>query len=112
MVKTKEEIMESIKNKFADDTSDETLAFIEDVSDTFDSMKDSENWKEKYEENDRTWREKYKNRFFNPATKEDDEFIKEFEEEREEEFKPKKYSDLFVMEKEDNMSMKEGNRYV
>ena len=73
MVKKTEEILELLKNKFADDTSDETLSLIEDVSDT---LKDkdtlagsSEEWKKKYEDNDKMWREKYKSRFFNPTEK-------------------------------------------
>lgn len=68
MVKKTEEILELLKNKFADDTSDETLSLIEDVSDTL-KEKDtlagsSEEWKKKYEDNDKQWREKYKSRFF------------------------------------------------
>ena len=71
MVKKTEEILELIKNKFADDTSDETLSLIEDVSDTLkekDSLAGaSEEWKKKYEDNDKQWREKYKARFFTPT---------------------------------------------
>lgn len=73
MVKKTEEILELIKNKFADDTSDETLSFIEDVSDTLkekDSLAGaSEEWKKKYEDNDKQWREKYKSRFFSSSDK-------------------------------------------
>lgn len=68
-VKTKDEIMALIKDKFSDDTSDETLAFIEDVADTFNDLEtktsgDGEDWKAKYEQNDKEWRQKYKERFF------------------------------------------------
>lgn len=67
-VKTKEEIMNFIKERTKDDTSDETLAFIEDVNDTFNDydtkVHDSTDWKQKYEDNDKQWREKYRNRFF------------------------------------------------
>ena len=68
-VKSKEEIMSLIKDKFGDDTSDETLAFLEDISDTFNDLEtkasgDGEDWKAKYEQNDKEWREKYKERFF------------------------------------------------
>ena len=68
-VKSKEELMALIKDKFGDDTSDETLAFLEDVSDTFNDLEtkasgDGEDWKAKYEQNDKEWREKYKQRFF------------------------------------------------
>lgn len=68
MVKTKDEILGSIKDKFKDDTSDETISFIEDVTDTINDLEnkaqDETDWKSKYEENDKEWREKYKERFF------------------------------------------------
>ena len=72
---TKEEILEKLKTKLGDDTSDETLGLIEDISDTFSDIEtrlsDNSDWKKKYEENDKEWREKYRDRFFNP-TKNDD----------------------------------------
>lgn len=64
MVKTKDELMASIKSKFGDDTSDETIALLEDISDTLDTTKESTDWKKKYEDNDKMWRDKYTSRFF------------------------------------------------
>lgn len=68
MVKTKDEILVSIKERLKDDTSDEALSFIEDVTDTINDLEhkaqDETDWKSKYEENDKEWREKYKERFF------------------------------------------------
>lgn len=64
MVKTKDELMASIKSKFGDDTSDETIALLEDISDTLDTTKDGSDWKKKFEDNDKMWREKYTSRFF------------------------------------------------
>lgn len=71
-VKTKKEILETIKTRLGDDQSDEALMFIEDVSDTFDDYEqrvkgDGNDWKKKYEENDTEWRKKYKERFFSEA---------------------------------------------
>jgi len=67
-VKSKEEILNSIKERFVDDESDETLAFIEDITDTINDLEsktsDTTDWKSKYEENDKEWRKKYKDRFF------------------------------------------------
>lgn len=67
-VRTKEEILSVIKDRFKDDTDDSTLAFIEDVSDTIndlDTKAQSENeWQQKYNDNDKMWREKYRDRFF------------------------------------------------
>lgn len=67
-VKTIEEIMASVKTRVGGDTSDEALGFIEDIQDTLGDMskrvKESGDWKQKYEENDKNWREKYQKRFF------------------------------------------------
>lgn len=67
-VKSIEDILSIIKDKFKDDTTDSTLGFIEDVTDTINDLdtkaKDETDWKAKYEENDKQWREKYKERFF------------------------------------------------
>lgn len=101
MVKTTAEILEQIKTKFADDTSDETLSFIEDVSDTLnekDSLAGaSEEWKKKFEDNDKQWREKYKSRFFSSTDKGASDPSTDIEdiEKPEEPPKPLEYDDLF-----------------
>ena len=64
MVRTKDELLASIKSKFGDDTSDETITLLEDISDTLDTTKEGAEWKKKYEENDKMWRDKYTSRFF------------------------------------------------
>lgn len=85
-VKSKEDILSAIKDKFKDDTTDSTLSFIEDVSDTINDLESKasgeQNWKKKYEDNDKQWREKYKERFFSgaPAKKEEQEEEQEPEE--------------------------------
>ena len=65
-VRTSEEIMETLRTRVGEDTSDDALSFIEDVQDTLNSLSnnDNENWKQKYEENDAQWRQKYRDRFF------------------------------------------------
>ncbi len=99
-VKTKEELLEAIKVRIGEDTSDETIAFLEDVSDTLDDYEkksngDGEDWKTKYEENDKSWREKYRERFFSKKVDEED------LEDEEEEVKIKSYEDLFEEKKEE-----------
>lgn len=83
-VKTKDEILEIIKNRFGDDTSDETISFIEDVSDTFDDYEArmTEDWKQKYDELDKSWREKYKARFFSKEVEKPVENVEEATEEK------------------------------
>ena len=63
-IKSKEEILEAVKNYIGDDVSDEALGFIEDLADTLGQDPDPENWKQKYEDLDRDWRNRYKARFF------------------------------------------------
>ena len=94
-VKTKDEILSAIKEHFAEDSSDEAISFIEDVSDTFTDLEtrangDGTDWKAKAQEIDNSWREKYKARFFSGNKEEPDdepEFI--------DEVKPMKFEDLF-----------------
>lgn len=68
-VRNKEEILEAIKTRVGEQTDDETISFLEDVSDTLTDLEtkandNGEDWKTKYEENDKSWRERYTNRFF------------------------------------------------
>ena len=70
-IKSKDEILEQIQARFGEDTSDETISFLEDVTDTFTDLEtrasgDGVDWKAKYEENDNEWRQKYRDRFFSP----------------------------------------------
>lgn len=66
-VKSKDELINSLKEIIGDSTDDKALAFIEDVTDTFSDFesKSSTDWEQKYKENDEEWRRKYKERFFN-----------------------------------------------
>lgn len=72
MIKTKEEILEAVKARIGEDTTDEALSFIEDITDTLTDLseksKDTTDWKAKYEANDKEWRDKYKARFFDTPT--------------------------------------------
>lgn len=99
-------LMERIRFFIGEDTSDESLSLIEDLTDTFTDLetRTGEDWKSKYDELDKTWREKYKARFFQkPDDKETTpEDIKEDnEEDLKEESKVKSFDELFT-EKEDN----------
>lgn len=89
-VKTVDEIMKKVREIIGEDDSDEAIEFIEDISDTFESFSNAEDWKTKYEENDKKWREKYRDRFF--TSKEELE-VDDIEEPDEKE--KKKFEDLF-----------------
>lgn len=59
---SKDELIEKIKKYVGDRTDDETIEIIEDISDSIDST-DADEWKQKYQENDKMWRERYISRF-------------------------------------------------
>lgn len=69
---TVDEALEELKNYVKDDTSDEALAVVEDISDVLKDRKTAEEWKNKYEENDTQWRNKYRDTFFNKPTEDVD----------------------------------------
>lgn len=98
-VRTQQEILESLKARVGDSTDDDTLAFIEDVTDTLSDyetrVSDSTNWKEKYETNDAEWRQRYRDRFFGNSESEVVEIDNVVETETE---KPMTFEDLFKEE--------------
>lgn len=97
-VVTKEEILNAISDIVGDDSSDNTISLIENVTDTIDSLTeaaaDSTDWKQKYEDNDNEWRAKYKARFFDSSDEESIETVEEVVEDDEVEEKTT-YDDLF-----------------
>ena len=67
-VKTREEILESLRDRIGDEPTVEDISMLEDITDTFTDLEektsDATNWKNKYEENDKAWKKKYSERFF------------------------------------------------
>lgn len=67
-IRTREEILESIRNIVGDSTDDNTLQVLEDVTDTFTDFENKTanqtDWEAKYKENDEGWRKKYAERFY------------------------------------------------
>jgi hypothetical protein len=101
-VKSKDEILEYLKGKMGDNPDDESIAFLEDVTDTisdFESkVSSTEDWKTKYEENDKEWRKKYTDRFF---SNEPENVPDPDPEDPPEEHTPMNFEDLFTEIKED-----------
>lgn len=94
-VKTREEILESLRGRFGEEPTDEDIAMLEDITDTFtdfeEKTSDATNWKNKYEENDKAWKKKYSERFFSKEVVEPDD-------KGEPDDKPMKtYDDLFTV---------------
>lgn len=102
-VLTREQFMEKLNTLTDGKTDDDTLAMIQDFSDTFKSLDEKEyveairgDYEEKLKTLDDTWRNKYRDAFFN-GTEEKKEEIEEEEEEKEE---PHTYEELFKEEGE------------
>lgn len=69
-VRTKEELLTSLRANLADETADDSIALIEDISDTLTDAEtrangDGINWEQKYKDNDANWRKRYTERFYN-----------------------------------------------
>lgn len=94
-VRTREEILESIRARVGEQTDDETIAFLEDVTDTLTDFEtrangDGEDWEQRYKDNDAEWRKKYTERFFS-----DEPQVATHEPKADESTKPKTFEDLF-----------------
>lgn len=92
---SKDELIEKVKKYVGDRTDDETIEIIEDITDSIDTS-DADEWRQKYEENDKMWRDKYVSRFFDKK-EEDLETPTEHEEEEKE---YNSYEDLFEKEED------------
>ena len=92
---SKDELIEKVKNYVGERTDDETIEIIEDISDSIDSSDDDE-WKQKYEENDKMWRDKYISRFLEKKEDEPDTPTEHEEEEKE----YNSFEDLFEEEED------------
>lgn len=86
MVLSKEEFLANLKSRVGEDTSDEALKYLEDMTDTFNDLekkaqgnkKTDEDWKKELEDVENKWRTKYRERFFNSDAsggKEDDPLV-------------------------------------
>lgn len=93
MIKTKEEILNQIRDMIGDSTDDSALSILEDVTDTYADLEtraaDNTDWQARYNQLDQEWRQRYRDRFTSgsddPATPPDpdpepDETIMTFEE--------------------------------
>lgn len=68
----KDDYMNALKERIGEDTSPESIKFLENMADTYADLEGriGEDWKSKYEENDKQWRQKYRDRFFSGITDE------------------------------------------
>ena len=78
---TRDELIEKVRKYVGDRTDDETIEIIEDISDSIDSS-DVDEWRHKFEENDKMWRDKYISRFLEKKEDEPDTPTEHEEEEK------------------------------
>lgn len=101
MVRSKDEILASIHSRIGEDNSDEAIALVEDINDTFDDLStkasSTVDWEKKYNELDADWRKKYTERFFTPSS-DIDPIAEELKKEVPDEKKVLTYEDLFKVE--------------
>lgn len=95
-VKTREEILTELRTRVGEQTDDETISFLEDVTDTLSDLEtkakgDGTDWKTKYEKNDAEWRKKYTERFYSSDPNPDPEPPKP-----DDTPKPKTFAELFT----------------
>lgn len=98
-IKTVKEILDTLNARTKDSTDDETLNFIGDVSDTLKNLEkqatSSNEWEQKYKDNDAEWRQKYRDRFFS-ADGSNDNNPAQISEPSANEPSAKSYDDLFA----------------
>lgn len=96
-VKTRDEIMEAIRKRIGEDTSDEAISLLEDVTDTLEDYEtkvaDKTDWKTKYDEMDASWRKKYMDRF---SGKTGEEVKEEQEEQIKDDSETRTFDELFT----------------
>ena len=91
----KENYFNKLHEKIGNDTSDEAISFLEDMTDTYNDLEKRANgngvdWEKKYKELDDAWKAKYRHRFLHS----DGGYAPE-EEKTKEEPKEVTFSDLF-----------------
>lgn len=98
-VRTKDELLEAVKTHYGDDTSDDAITFIEDISDTLNDYESKVNssgdWETKYNE----LAVKYKERFFDDGKKDKDP-KDNTDPDPDDYVVPETYDDLFETERE------------
>lgn len=103
-VKSKDEILKSVKGLLGDTPSDEGIALLEDISDTLDNStggssdedkKTIEELQKKVKEVDDNWRKKYTERFMKPSDDNPDDEPSDDDSEDEEDNSPKTFDELF-----------------
>lgn len=100
-VLTRDNYLSRIKGRLGAELNDEDISLLEDMTDTYDDLSskvtDNTDWKQKYEELDKSWRQKYVDRFNGKVESDEDmqDEASSADQKRIEYEMPKTYADLF-----------------
>ena len=101
MVKTKAEIMEEIRAYIGDRSDDQTIALIENISDTIDDYAAHGDYDEKLMAVEAEWRRKYIDRFMTGGEKKNDVEVETTEDEEKDKAEEIKIDDLYTEKESD-----------
>lgn len=93
-IKSREDLLGGLSAIIGEEPNEDGIALMEDLTDTLTDYeeKTKEDWKTKYEENDKAWKKKYMDRFMSGSDPEPS------REEVIDDEKPKTFEDLFTTE--------------
>lgn len=101
MVKTKDEIMEEIRTYIGERSDDQTIALIENISDTIDDYAAHGDYDKKLMDVESEWRRKYIDRFMNGGENKSEVKVETTEDEEKEKAEEIKIEDLYTEKESD-----------
>ena len=101
MVKTKDEIMEEIRAYIGDRADDQTIALVENISDTIDDYAAHGDYDEKLMAVEAEWRRKYIDRFMNGGENKNEVEVEKTEDDEKEKAEEIKIEDLYTEKESD-----------
>ena len=68
-VLSRDDFFARLHERLGDDTSDASISFLEDMTDTYNELEkrsngDGINWEQRYHDLDESWKKRYRHRFF------------------------------------------------
>lgn len=101
MVKTKDEIMEEIRTYIGERSDDQTIALIENISDTIDDYAAHGDYDKKLMAVEAEWRRKYIDRFMSGGENKSEVKVETTEDEEKEKAEEIKIEDLYTEKESD-----------
>lgn len=101
MVKTKDEIMEEIRAYIGDRADDQTIALVENISDTIDDYAAHGDYDKKLKAVEAEWRRKYIDRFMNGGENKNEVEVEKTDDEEKDQSEEIKIEDLYTEKESD-----------